>query len=189
MDKFNQIKKIFCILGLTASGKDSITTEVSKQLNIPILVSHTSRPMRTGEIKDQTYHYVDNDFFDKNTFLEHREYNTEYGIWKYGLHENELKDKPYSLFIVDSIGYNELANKLGKDKLISIFIEVDENILRERHSKRGDCEKEFTRRIQDDIRRFKGFISDYIIYNNESLEKSVQSVKDIIIEEIMEDCI
>lgn len=189
MKKTNEIKKIFCILGYTASGKDSIITEVSKQLSLPILVSHTSRPMREGEVEGITYKYVDNEFFNNNNFLEKREYSTEYGIWKYGLHEDELKDKPYSLFIVDSTGYKELQNKLGEDKLISIFIETDINILKERQAQRGDCPKEFSRRINDDIRRFTGFTSDYIVYNNETLEKSIQSVKDIIVDVMMEECI
>ena len=47
--KFNNVKKIFCICGFSSSGKDSITTRVSSELNIPILISHTTRPMRDGE--------------------------------------------------------------------------------------------------------------------------------------------
>ena len=52
----NTLKKIFAIQGFTSSGKDSITSRVSKELNIPILVSHTTRPPRTGEING--YHII-----------------------------------------------------------------------------------------------------------------------------------
>ena len=182
-----KIKKIFAIQGFTSSGKDSITSRVSKELNIPILVSHTSRPPRQKEVDGVSYHFVDNDFFDSesNSFLEQRLYDTEYGVWKYGLHENELKDKPYSLFIVDRQGFEELQEKIGEDKLISIFIEVSEGTLRERHSLRGDCPKEFERRFKDDKERFNGYISDYIVYND-ILENSINKVKRIIIEEMAE---
>lgn len=178
------MKLIICIQGFTGAGKDSIANIVSDKLNIPILVSHTTRPKRPGEIEGKTYHYVDDKFFDENedNFIEKRIYNTEYGVWKYGLHQNEL-DKPCSLFIVDRQGYEELQKKLGEDKLVSIFIEVPEDTLRERQSKRGDCTKEFERRLLDDINRFKGYISDYVIYND-NLQDSVSKVKSIIIDEM-----
>ena len=183
---YDDIKKIYCIQGLTSSGKTTITERVSKELNIPVLISHTTRPIREGiEENGKTYHFVDNDFFNENEFLEERLYNTEYGVWKYGLHISELENKPYSLFIVDRQGYEELQDKLGEDKLVSIFIEVSEEELKRRNKLRGDCPKEFSRRLKSDIEEFKGHISDYIVYNN-NLEDAVKKVKEIIINEMSE---
>ena len=181
----NTLKKIFAIQGFTSSGKDTIAKRISKELNIPILVSHTTRPPRNGEINGVSYHFVNDNFFDENEFLEERLYNTEYGVWKYGLHQSELEDKPYSLFIVDRQGYEELQEKLGEDKLISIFIEVSEEDLRERHALRGDCPKEFERRFEDDKKRFKGYMSDYVVCNDK-LENAIPKVKFIIIDEMSE---
>ena len=181
---YDDIKKVYCIQGLTSSGKTTITERVSKELNIPVLISHTTRPIREGiEENGKTYHFVDNDFFNENEFLEQRHYNTEYGVWKYGLHISELENKPYSLFIVDRQGYKELQNKLGEDKLVSIFIEVSEEELKRRNKLRGDCPKEFSRRLKSDIEEFKGYISDYIVYND-NLEDAVKKVKEIIIDEM-----
>ena len=183
---YDDIKKIYCIQGLTSSGKTTITERVSKELNIPVLISHTTRPIREGiEENGKTYHFVDNNFFNENEFLEQRHYNTEYGVWKYGLHISELENKPYSLFIVDRQGYKELQNKLGEDKLVSIFIEVSEEELKRRNKLRGDCPREFSRRLKSDIEEFKGHISDYIVYNN-NLEDAVKKVKEIIIDEMSE---
>ena len=183
---YDDIKKVYCIQGLTSSGKTTITERVSKELNIPVLISHTTRPIREGiEENGKTYHFVDNDFFNENEFLEQRHYNTEYGVWKYGLHISELENKPYSLFIVDRQGYKELQNKLGEDKLVSIFIEVSEEELKRRNKLRGDCPKEFSRRLKSDIEEFKGHISDYIVYND-NLEDTVKKVKEIIIGEMSE---
>ena len=181
----NTLKKIFAIQGFTSSGKDTIAKRISKELNIPILVSHTTRPPRNGEINGVSYHFVNDNFFDENEFLEERLYNTEYGVWKYGLHQSELKNKSYSLFIVDRQGFEELQEKIGEDKLISIFIEVSEETLRERHALRGDCPKEFERRFEDDKNRFKGYISDYVVYND-VLENAINKVKRIIVEEMAE---
>ena len=183
---YDDIKHIYCIQGFTSSGKDSITNRVSKELNIPILISHTTRPIRDGiEENGKTYHFVDDKFFNENEFLEQRHYNTEYGVWKYGLHISELENKPYSLFIVDRQGYEELQSQLGEDKLISIFIEVPEEELKRRNKLRGDCSKEFSRRLKSDIEEFKGHISDYIVYND-NLEDAIKKVKEIIIDEMSE---
>ena len=175
----NTLKKIFAIRGFTSSGKDTIAKRISKELNIPILVSHTTRPPRNEEINRISYHFVNDNFFDENEFLEERLYNTEYGVWKYGLHQSELEDKPYSLFIVDRQGYEELQEKLGEDKLISIFIEVSEEDLRERHRLRGDCPKEFERRLNTDKIQFRNYLSDYIVYNN-NLDIATEKICDII---------
>ncbi|HBF6962767.1 TPA: guanylate kinase, partial [Clostridioides difficile] len=53
------MNKIFVFLGYSGSGKDSIVTEISKQFNIPILISHTTRPPRgQSEIINKTYYFV-----------------------------------------------------------------------------------------------------------------------------------
>lgn len=174
------MKNIFCILGFSSSGKDSITNRVSKELNIPILRSHTTRPIRVNESED-AYYFVDDKFFieNKDKFIEKREYKVADGsIWKYGLHEDELIGKENSLFIVDKQGYNSLVSRYG-DKVISIFIEVSEDELDRRNSLRGDDKAEFKRRIQSDKEQFKGFISDYVVYNN-NLDDAICKIKQII---------
>ena len=73
----NTLKKIFAIQGFTSSGKDTIAKRISEEFNIPILVSHTTRPPRDGEINGMSYHFVDDDFFNENEFLENKIYRLE----------------------------------------------------------------------------------------------------------------
>lgn len=187
--KWNKLKdyheKTICILGFSSSGKDTISQAVSNDTGIPILISHTTRPPRNQkEIDEKTYYFVDEKFFaDESKFIEMRKYNTEFGIWKYGLTSEELAKNPLSLFIVDRQGYEELSEVVGEESLISIFINVDEKTLIERQAKRGDDSIEFERRLEDDKKRFKGFMSDYII-DNYDLDLAVQKIKKIIIEEL-----
>ena len=72
---------IFAFLGYTGSGKDTIVKRISKELDIPIVVSHTTRPMRSGETQDVEYHFVDNKYFvdNKDKFVEIREYQVYNG--------------------------------------------------------------------------------------------------------------
>ncbi|EGT3659665.1 TPA: guanylate kinase [Clostridioides difficile] len=180
------MNKIFVFLGYSGSGKDSIVTEISKQFNIPILISHTTRPPRgQSEIINKTYHFVDNKFFkkEKNNFIEMRKYIVhDGGTWLYGIHKSELENKRYALAIVDASGYKALEKYFigTKTKLIPFFINTDENILRKRLINRGDNPKEIERRLKDDKLKFKDFLNNenYIaIPNNTNLINAVEQVK------------
>ena len=179
------MKKIFCIQGMSGAGKDTLVNLISKRLNLPTLVSHTTRPIRKGEIEGETYYFVSDVFFKNqyDNFLELREYKVWNGdIWYYGLHEKEILDKPYSLFIVDRQGYEELEKKLG-NKLVSIMINVNKNELLRRLNKRGDNQEEILRRLEDDIIRFEGFKPHYKI-NNTNLDYALAELEYIIKKEM-----
>ncbi|MER0285349.1 guanylate kinase [Clostridioides difficile] len=180
------LKNIFVFLGYSGSGKDSIVSEISKQFNIPILISHTTRPPRNYlEIINKAYHFVDNNFFkeEKNNFIEMRKYIVHDGsAWLYGIHKSELKNKKYTLTIVDASGYKALEKYFmgTKTKLVPFFINTDEIVLRKRLISRGDNFKEIERRLKDDKFKFKDFLNNenYIaIPNNTNLINAVEQVK------------
>ena len=60
------MKKIICLVGKSGSGKDTIIQKLRADLKIPIAISFTSRPMRSGEIQDLTYHFVSDNYFEDN---------------------------------------------------------------------------------------------------------------------------
>ena len=73
--------KIFCILGKSASGKDTIYASlisISKELS-PV-VTYTTRPRRKGEINGREYHFIsmhEMDMMEKNgELIERRNYDT-----------------------------------------------------------------------------------------------------------------
>ena len=81
--------KIICLIGKSGSGKDTIIQKLRADLKIPIAISFTSRPMRTGEIQDLTYHFVSDSYFEDNKekFIEQRLYKVinkdgTKGIWR-----------------------------------------------------------------------------------------------------------
>ncbi|MFJ1464976.1 guanylate kinase [Clostridioides difficile] len=180
------MNKIFIFLGYSGSGKDSIVSEISKQFNIPILTSHTTRPPRgQSEIINKSYHFVDNNFFkkEKNNFIEMRKYIVHDGsIWLYGIHKSELENKKYALAIVDASGYKSLEKYFmgTKTKLVPFFINTDEDTLRNRLMDRGDNPKEIERRLADDKLKFNDFLNNeiYIVVpNNSNLANAIEQVK------------
>ena len=152
---------IYCILGMTGTGKTTLAREVSKKLKIPIIISYTSRPMREREQQDVDYHYVDNKHFDNNKddFIEMREYEVYDGsIWKYGYKKSDFSDKNKDyLVVIETDGFKAFKEYFGRDKLKPILINSQIGDLYLRLQKRGDNEKEIERRINDDMQKFKIF--------------------------------
>ena len=82
------MKNIYVLVGQSASGKDTLLNNL---LNLGIgtkLVSHTSRPIRNGEIEGKSYYFKSRDWFEENKkdFIQLLEFNN----WYYGLHKEEL---------------------------------------------------------------------------------------------------
>ena len=86
------------LIGKSASGKDTVCNQLIKK-GYKKLVTYTTRPIRKGEIQDQTYHFISEEDFNSyiatGYFAEYRSYNTANGVWYYGsavddyCHEND----------------------------------------------------------------------------------------------------
>lgn len=57
---------IFCILGKSSTGKDSIFRELisDEDLNLRKIVTYTTRPMREGEKNGREYFFVSKEVMD-----------------------------------------------------------------------------------------------------------------------------
>ena len=83
------MSKLFCIMGKSASGKDTIFKRLvqDRELDLKTVVSYTTRPMREGEQEGVEYHFVSprmlSAFRDKGQVIECRDYHTVHGLWSY----------------------------------------------------------------------------------------------------------
>ena len=193
----NKPTKIFCIMGYSGTGKDTLSREVLKKLdNVHMLVSHTTRPMRPSEQEGREYHFIDGATFLKmkeyNAFAETREYHTKVekngeivdDTWRYGMSYDEINKYNYSIFIVDYQGFKEIREKYGKNVVTPIYINVQLEQLKERAMKRGDLEAEIDRRLADDQAKFKEFRVK-VVYNkidnsNGRFEQAVEELRHLI---------
>ena len=55
---------IICIVGRTASGKDHIGNIISERLNIPMVVSYTTRPKRENEANGREHWFISDETAD-----------------------------------------------------------------------------------------------------------------------------
>ena len=141
--------KIFYIMGKSSAGKDSIYNKLIKnrELNLKKIVSYTTRPVRTGEKDGVEYFFVDEDKFKnlKSTgkIIESRSYSTVYGPWYYFLADDgqiDLTSTNY-LLIGTLEGYVSLIKYFGEDKIVPIYIQVDDGIRLQRALKREMLQK------------------------------------------------
>lgn len=189
-------KKLFLLVGKSASGKDTFMNMLLSDFKeIKPLVSHTTRPMRTGEKDGETYHFVDDATFeemlDNGEFLETTSYTieSENKIYKYGLSKKEVMDTPYAMTIVNPYGLNNLlANKFIKDNIVSILITRNDKdrILAYINRDENVNIKEMIDRYKRDEEDFENVMTDYILENNDAICDSYIKLYKLIKEEIEE---
>lgn len=131
--------KIFCIVGASCSGKDTIfkrLMEADKKL-VPI-VTYTTRPIRPNEKNGKEYYFVTDKVFDKlknqNKIIEYRTYDTVHGKWIYfTANDGQIdmnSDKKY-IMINTLEGVRKLKSIYKNDLVvIHLFVEDRERLLR-----------------------------------------------------------
>ena len=167
--------KIFCLMGKSSSGKDTIFQEIKHIFNktlIPI-ISYTTRPMRVGEIEGREYHFISEQqlkvYENQNKVIEQRLYHTVNGPWYYATIDDgsiDLKKNNYIL-IVTLEAYNSLVDYFGQDQIVPIYIEVENGERLERALKR---ERKQQKPNYDELCR--RFIADNQDFSEEKLKES-----------------
>lgn len=126
--------KIYCVMGKSSSGKDSIYHEIMEKgaLGLKPIIPYTTRPIRDGEQDGREYHFCTEDTVqrlqDAGRIMELRAYNTVYGVWKYFTVDDERIDlsKNNYLYIVTLEGYTKIRKYFGADRVVPIYIEVED---------------------------------------------------------------
>jgi len=109
--------RFYLLMGPSAgTGKTSCERELAKLPGMLVAVSHTTRPMRDGEVDGIHYHFVTRDHYDAlaaaGEFVERNEVPKGSGKF-YGLSRREVHDKLAEgdlVTVVDRYGYFELRD-------------------------------------------------------------------------------
>ena len=131
------MSKIYAFCGLSGSGKSTVANLISDLLDLPFVISYTTRPIRPGEENGKDYHFIDNEQWDllNESFIAPQEFNVACGsVWKYGILQDDLKDD--CIAVLTPKGINDL--KECGYSVTSIYIDIDETIRSERIISRND---------------------------------------------------
>ena len=126
--------KIFFILGKSSSGKDTIFQKIKEnnELNLKTVVGYTTRPMRENEVDGAEYFFVDRDRLEElkneDKVIESRDYNTVHGIWSYfTVDDGQIDlDQDNYLYIGTLESFEQVRNYYGEDRIVPIYIEVEQ---------------------------------------------------------------
>ncbi len=128
--------KIFCVMGKSATGKDTIYQKLltESKLELKRIIPYTTRPIREGEVPGREYHFCTEEDVQRlegeGRIVELRAYDTVYGIWKYFTVNDESiqLEKENYLLIGTLEAYVKIRDYFGEDKVLPIYIEVEDGL-------------------------------------------------------------
>ncbi len=186
--------KIFCIIGKSATGKDTIYKRILEEsgLNLNRIIPYTTRPIREGEEEGREYHFCrEEDVIQlekEGRIVELRSYNTVHGIWKYFTVNdgNILLDQENYLIIGTLEAYTKIRDYFGKEVTVPIYIEIDDGERLARALKRE--RKPENQKYEEMCRRFLADAADFSEekikeagiekrFQNDDLESTISEVK------------
>lgn len=167
------MSKIFYLMGKSASGKDTIYKQIKEKMpELKTIVIYTTRPIREGETEGVEYHFVDDnklqEFQRAGKVIELREYNTVHGVWKYFTVDDGQFDAEDNYIAIGTLeSYKGMREHLGEDKLVPIYIEVDDGVRLERALSRERKQKE--PKYEELCRRF---LADAVDFSMDKLREA-----------------
>lgn len=191
--------KIYCVMGKSSSGKDTIYSRLMSQEDFKLkkIVPYTTRPIREGEVDGVSYHFCTEEELKKldkaGKIIELRAYDTVYGVWKYfTVDDGQIELDQNSYMLIGTLDtYVKIREYFGKDIVVPIYIEVEDG---ERLQRALDREKlEAIPKYDEMCRRFLADSKDFseenlkkaqieLRFENTSLEETIDKVKAYIMQ-------
>ena len=190
--------KIFCLMGKSSSGKDTIFKEINndKDLDLKPIISYTTRPKRINETNGVEYFFINKDelskFEKENKVIEKRVYHTVHGEWFYGtINDGQIDLNSNDYILITTLeSYKSLRDYFGDDKVFPFYIDIEDGIRLERALERERKQEkpnydELCRRFLADNQDFSAEnLSNLGInkfYINENLKNCINDIKKDIV--------
>lgn len=165
----NKEHTLLCVLGRTASGKDSLVNKLCERTGLKQLISYTTRERRINE--DDTHIFVSQDEYQAMLANGDVAVDTNIAGNYYWSTIEQLYES--SIYIIDYIGYKKLKElNLPNLRLVSVYINVPDDVREYRAlKKRKDDRSKFRARDFAERNQFRDMLKnadfDYSISNLE----------------------
>lgn len=166
--------KIYCLMGKSASGKDTVYRKVLELLpELGTYVMYTTRPMREGEIPGKTYHYTNAGALEalssEGKVIESRTYDTIYGPWTYATVDDGQIDLAAGDYLIPGTpeSFVRLKAYFGANRVVPILLEVEDGERLIRAIRRE--QKEAKPKYEELCRRF---LADAADFSEEKLQEA-----------------
>jgi len=149
-------KKII-IVGGSGSGKDYLLKQLISR-GLKYSPKFTSRPRRSEEVDGVNYNFITNDEFnslnENNEIKVYQLFNIRGSLWSYGISKQNFDENEVFIMTPHEI---KMLNEEDLSKSFIVYLDIDEDIRKERISSRNDNNDDVQRRIDADNRDFEGF--------------------------------
>lgn len=180
------IGKLYIISAPSGAGKTSLVKQLVADLDdLAVSVSHTTRPMRPGEIHGQDYYFVSTADFQlmqqQNAFLEHAQvFDNFYGTAQQTVEDN-LKQGLDVILEIDWQGAEQIKKWLPDSQSIFILPPSTEILLQRLRNRGQDDEQTIARRMRDAVTEISHHDEfDYWVVND-LFAQALTELKSIII--------
>ncbi len=189
--------KIVCIMGKSASGKDTIYQALLKtnKYNLRKIIPYTTRPIRTGEENGREYYFCTNEdaaqMADAGKIIELRGYNTVEGLWQYFTADDGQIDLSQDNYLIVGTpeAYIKMKEYFGAEHLIPIYIQIDngERLQRALDRERGQASPGYAEMCRRFLADEEDFAADKLAqaginqaFENLKLEDTISNIEDYL---------
>ena len=189
---------IFCIMGKSSTGKDTIYRELlaREELKLDRIVTYTTRPIRGSEKEGVEYHFTTEAYEEElkaaGKIIESRSYMTMHGRWDYFMADDGQIEPDRDYLIISTLeSYLSIKDYYKDMKIEPIYIYVEDGIRLDRALSRERRQpepkyREMCRRYLADCDDFSeeklanAGVRDDHIFENHSVEETVAAITSFI---------
>lgn len=173
----NKEHALLCVMAESSAGKDTLVNKLCEKTGYRQLISYSTRPRRVNE--GDTHIFVTDEDYQKMFEAGQVAAYTEINGYKYWSTIDQLY--LMDIYVIDPFGVETLKQlNLPNLKIITVYINVPEEIRKQRAKSRGDDMSVYRNRSLSERQQFrdmkKNMTVDYVIPNTE-LAKSVSVLK------------
>lgn len=173
----NKEHVLLCVMAESSAGKDTLVNKLCEKTGYRQLISYSTRPRRINE--GDTHIFVTEEDYQEMFEAGQVAAYTEINGCRYWCTVDQLYST--DIYVIDPLGVEVLKQlNLPNLRIVSVYINVPEEIRKQRAKSRGDDMSVYRSRSLSERQQFrdmkKNMVVDYVIPNTE-LAKSVSVLK------------
>lgn len=160
---------LLCLMGKTASGKDTLANKLCERTGLRQIISYTTRERRINE--GETHIFISDEEYQSLEDSGQIAAFTQIGPYKYCCTIDQLYEN--DVYVIDPVGIQHLQElNLPNLRLVTVYINTPDDIRKDRAlNKRGDDKLTFMKRDMAEREQFRTMLRnadfDYSISNIE----------------------
>ena len=176
---------LFIVSAASGTGKTTLVKALLKNCdNLSVSISHTTRPIRVGELDTVHYHFTSKDSFvemiGKGAFLEHAEVFGNYYGTALSTVESTLRQDHDIILEIDWQGAQQVR-RLYPNAVSIFIIPPSREALRDRLQARGqDSDEVITQRLNGAIADMSHFIEFDFVVINDDFDTALENLRSIV---------